>query len=271
MGGDEQPERRAVDHDVFAVRFAIDETTCSETFLRYGNYGKPDGTLLRAFYYWVVRGADEVVLFDCGFDQQVADRHGHGRVEPIGAGLEALSIAPGDVKLIVISHLHYDHVGNLAQFPNAEIAVQASEDEFWSSAMARRGLFSTLTEPEYMASLERARAEGRLRLLHGDTEVAGGIRALSLPGHTPGQQGLVVESAARPVVLASDALHFRAELDNDWPFMILSDLVGMYESFDKLRGLDDAGHLIVPGHGPEVAGDFEVVRYGSDGVIARLQ
>jgi glyoxylase-like metal-dependent hydrolase (beta-lactamase superfamily II) len=261
----------ATQYEVFAVRFVSQETTRNNIFLRYGSYGERDQGVTCAYYYWVIRGAEGVILFDSGFNQRVADLHGHGKVEPIRLGLSALDITPDDVKLIVISHLHYDHVGNLEQFPGAEIAVQASEVQFWSSSMATRALFANLAEQEYLENLDRARSDGRVKLLEGDTQITQGVYAISLPGHTPGQEGLIVKTPEKSLVLASDALHFRAELDNDWPFMIVTDLVGMYGSFERLRTLSADGHIIVPGHDPEAIAEYETLRYGADGTIALLR
>jgi glyoxylase-like metal-dependent hydrolase (beta-lactamase superfamily II) len=62
-----------------------------------------------------------------------------------------------------------------------------------------------------------------------------------------------VQTAGGPIVLASDATHFYANLQEDRPFSIVHSLPGMYDAFDRVRELADGDdERIVPGHDPLV-------------------
>ena len=99
----------------------------------------------------------------------------------------------------------------------------------------------------------RLNFERRVRFVDGDEEMAPGVTLHRVGGHAPGLQVVRVQTAGGPVVLASDATHFYANLQEDRPFSIVHSLPGMYDAFDRLRELaggDD--ERIVPGHDPLV-------------------
>ena len=75
-----------------------------------------------------------------------------------------------------------------------------------------------------------------------------------------------VETEKGNVVLASDATHFYANLEEDRPFSIVHNLSRMYGAFDLVRSLADAPALVVPGHDPRVMQRFPAARKGLEGV-----
>lgn len=252
----------------FAVRYATATTTRAGTFLRYDIYGEPDGDLICDFYYWVLKTPEGTVLVDSGFTEDVAARRGQEISVSIRDGLASLGLEPGDIRTVILSHLHYDHIGNLEHFPEANIVVQRSEYEFWNSPMANRAQFAQLREEAYLRHIQKADAEGRLILVEGDAEVLSGVGVIHVGGHTPGTQAVVAETDLGPLVLASDAVHFHDELEGDLPFNVCSDLPAMYESFDRLRELARTGARIIPGHDSRVAADFHSETIGTG--IGRL-
>jgi glyoxylase-like metal-dependent hydrolase (beta-lactamase superfamily II) len=257
-------------YEVTAVRFATAPTARRQEFWHFDLYGAEDAPMTCDFYFWVITGGDQVILFDTGFTEPVAVAHNQQFLAPMAQCLAELGLTAGDVGTIIYSHLHYDHVGNLGLFPGAEIIVQGAELDFWTSPMARRPLFAMAAEQDYLDDLVAADAQGRVRRISGDTPLAAGIDALDLSGHTAGQQGLRVQTAARPVVLASDAAHYAQELSEDWPFQITDSLSGMYAAYDRLRAMQAAGDVIVPGHAAEVLADFPARRFGDGGVAVRV-
>lgn len=257
-------------YEVTAVRFATAQTMRRNEFLHFDWYGAADGPMTADFYFWAVTGGDRVILFDTGFTETVANARHQQFLAPMTECLRELAISPVDVDTIVYSHLHYDHIGNLGLFPDADIVVQAAELDFWTSPMARRRLFAQVAEQDYLDDLVKAQSDGRVRCIYGDTPLAPGIDALDLAGHTAGQQGLRVQTARGGVVLASDAAHYAQEVSHDWPFQITDSLSGMYAAYDRLRALADAGDVVVPGHGAEVRADFPTRTFGDGGVLVRL-
>lgn len=109
-----------------------------------------------------------------------------------------------------------------------------------------------------------------MTLLDGPRTVAPGIEAVPVGGHTPGQLIVLVTTASGRTVLASDALHYYEELDLDRPFAFVADLPAMYRGFDLLRDLAGRpGHVLVPGHDPEVMRRFPVLE-GTGGHAVRV-
>jgi glyoxylase-like metal-dependent hydrolase (beta-lactamase superfamily II) len=120
---------------------------------------------------------------------------------PIEAELEAHGHRVSDVRLVVNSHLHFDHCGNNRRFPGVPIYVQAPEYE-----AARRPNY---TVPEWV-DFEGA----DYAVVDGDTQIAQGVAIMSTPGHTPGHQSLVIDTPSGTVALAGQAIYSKAEYEH---------------------------------------------------------
>ena len=107
--------------------------------------------------------------------------------------LGELDLSPADVKIVVNSHLHFDHCGQNAVFKHAPFYIQRSELE-----RARR-------EGETIEWFDFAGA--RFEVVDGDAEIAEGVRVVATPGHTVGHQSVVVETAGGAAVLVGDAAY----------------------------------------------------------------
>jgi glyoxylase-like metal-dependent hydrolase (beta-lactamase superfamily II) len=236
---------------VYAVRYGHRDGRRAEHF--YG--GDPhDAPMPMDYFLWAVVDDDgRAIVVDAGFTEEVARRRGRQIVaDPIEV-LAELGVAAADVRDVVLTHLHYDHSGHLAAFPKARFWVQESELAFWTGRHAGRGEYGRIVEAADVVELVRLNFERRVRFVAGDAEMAPGVSLHLVGGHAPGLQVVRVRTAGGPVVLASDATHFYANLGEDRPFSIVHSLAGMYDAFDRLRELaggDDA--RIVPGHDPLV-------------------
>lgn len=240
-------------YEVLAVCYGTRTTRKSEVFFDYRHYGEPDAELGMAYYFWVARNAERTVVVDTGFDPAVGERRGRTCLCPPIEALARLGIDPQAASLLVLTHLHYDHIGNVAAFDGVPVAAPERELAFWRSPIAARRHFAAHVERDELELVLRLHDAGRVRALGPREEVAPGITAVHIGGHTPGLQALVVQSAAGPVVLASDAFHYYEELELDRPFAILCDLEEMYRGFDTLRELASAApQLLVAGHDPLV-------------------
>src|SRR4051794_9420548 len=135
---------------VLAVRYGTLETTRSEAYYRYQSYGEADGPQVLDYYFWILRRGDETILVDTGFDPDVG--RGRGRtclIEPAQA-MAALRVGPETVSRVVLTHLHYDHTGNLDLFPDAELLVASRDLDFWLGPLARRPQFAHAVEAEVL-------------------------------------------------------------------------------------------------------------------------
>jgi glyoxylase-like metal-dependent hydrolase (beta-lactamase superfamily II) len=244
--------------DAIAVRFATRETRKSDCYLDYHSYGEPDEPLRMDYFFYVLRSATQTVLVDVGFDPVVGARRGRTCLFPPLEGLERLGVEPQSVSHILLTHLHYDHVGNLRAFPDAELVVHERELGFWLGPLASRPVVAAHVEAGDLATIVEARDAGRVRVLTArESAPLSGVVATCVGGHCPGQLVLTVNGTSGPVVLASDAAHYYEELERDRPFAILVDLVGMYEGYETVRALAAGyGAPIVPGHDPVVMERF---------------
>lgn len=113
------------------------------------------------------------------------------------AELAAAGIDPADVRTVVLTHLHTDHVGWAgALFPNADHLVQRAELDALD-----------LFHPELPARLlGPLRAAGRLRVVDGETPLTPGVRLLHTPGHTPGHQSVLIEADDERLLITGDLL-----------------------------------------------------------------
>jgi glyoxylase-like metal-dependent hydrolase (beta-lactamase superfamily II) len=248
---------RSPSYRVLAVHYARRQTTFSDAYYRWGTYGEPDGPLEMSYYFWILEplhapGSPPIVL-DCGFEPERGARMGRQCLCRPADALARLGIDPSAVDLLVISHIHYDHVGNLHLFPNARMPVARAELEFWTAdPVAERPQFATHADPDAIEQLRRAAAEERVELIEDRADVAPGITAVRVGGHAPGQLVFEVAGERGPIVLASDAIHYDDELERERPFGVFSDLADMYRGYTTLRRYASAGAAVVPGHDPSV-------------------
>ena len=249
--------------EVLAVKFGHRVTSRAESYYNFHLYGEPDADLDIDYYFWVIRDGG-VVLVDTGFAPEAGDRRRRAHYATPAQALPELGIDPDDVSTIVITHAHWDHTGNVRQFPRAQVVMTEAEYAFWTSPMAARTHFAAHCEPEEVAYLRQAREADRLTLFTGQHTLAPGIELTEVGGHTPGQLIAAVTTPDGTTVLASDALHFYEEVERDRPFAILADLPAMYRAYDTLAQLATQPNTrLVAGHDPLVRTRF--AGYGAAG------
>lgn len=243
--------------DVLAIRFGGRVSTRGETFLNYHVYGEPDAPLDVAYYFWVIRGPQGVILVDTGFAPEAGRRRGRDSAGTPERILPGLGIDPAAIRTVVVTHAHWDHIGNLHQFPEAEIVISQAEYDFWTGPYASRTQFAAHSEAEEIIRLRDARKQDRLTFVTGRHSLTPDVELIEVGGHTPGELVVTVAAGGGTVVLASDAMHFYEEAERDRPFSILTDLPGMYRAYDVLRDLAAQPRTwLVAGHDPEVEARF---------------
>ena len=202
------------------------------------------------WYLWCIRGDDRTVVVDTGADPAMTlERKRSALFENPADVIGRLGVDAATVEHVVLTHLHWDHAGGVALFPRATFYLQEAEYRFWTAdPIASRPPFANLTDPaslEYLANLE---GTDRLVLLDGDAPILPGIECVLASGHTPGLQGVAVETARGTAILGSDCAHVFRNVRHDWPSAFSMDLAGCLRSFDKLRAMVADPELIFPGH-----------------------
>ncbi|HEY8677147.1 MAG TPA: MBL fold metallo-hydrolase [Candidatus Dormibacteraeota bacterium] len=172
----------------------------------------------------LVRTPDANILIEAGIGPKLSDKerdiYAYDREPGIPDALAGAGLKPADIDLVVLSHLHFDHVGALVApgrdgeltplFPRARHVVQARELDAWRRPDPRS---KPSYKPENLAVLEQ---EGRLLIVDGDADVAPGIRVRVTGGHTAGHQAVYVRDQEETVVFTGDFLFLQAFLKINW-------------------------------------------------------
>ncbi|AUH39945.1 N-acyl homoserine lactonase family protein [Streptomyces sp. CMB-StM0423] len=200
---------------------------------------------------WLIEGADRTILIDTGLGDldevsAMQSRYGVGFVaerrgsqQDIVAGLARHGVRPEDVDVVVLTHLHFDHIGNNELFPRATFVVQ--RDELPQGIAPPQ--FCMFYYPEYSYKVTDVR--DRLRVIDGDVELADGIRLVKIGGHTPGCMVVMVETESGTVCLTSDVMYNYRNLELNWPMGSFWDLAQLMRGYDRLHREAD---IIVPEH-----------------------
>ncbi|MFJ3758423.1 N-acyl homoserine lactonase family protein [Streptomyces sp. NPDC090080] len=241
-------------YEVLALRFGThDGRPARDNFLVDEGQFTPGREMPMDFYLWVVRDERHFLLVDTGFPQEMARRRGRTLFrDPVDA-LTDLGVAAEDVSDVVITHMHYDHAGNLDRFPHARIHLQKDELQFCTGPAMRHRVVRRPFEPVNIKTAVQGLFEDHLVLHSGQAEIIPGVTVHSVPGHTPGTQVVRVPTARGWVVLASDATHLWANIRLRSPFPILDHLTPMLEGYDRIEALADGEDHVIPGHDPQVA------------------
>ena len=161
----------------------------------------------------LVRAGEHWVLVETGVDTKPGEKHKTiYRIEVAGKllfALKELGLGPEDVDLVINTHLHFDHAGLNAVleegrlrplFTKARYLVQRQEF-FEATHPHERNRGSYLPE-----NVEPVAEAGLFEFVEGEAEVLPGLKVLPLPGHTLGQQGVVLESEGERLVYTADLL-----------------------------------------------------------------
>ena len=219
------------------------------------NYLTPDvhnaGTDLD-YFVWLIRASDGDILVDTGFNDEAArERSRNLTINPADA-LERFGVSPGSIRDVVITHLHYDHAGNLDRFPNARFHLQDREMSFATGRCMCHGLLRHPFSVEDITLMVRHVFNDRVVFHDGDDEIAPGVTLHHVGGHSDGLQVVRVETERGPVVFASDAAHYYGNMHRCNPFPIVYNLGDMMDGWKTVERL--AGHpdRVIPGHDPMV-------------------
>lgn len=194
--------------------FGMDQSAESVQELAEANF-LPADRMEIGFTPTVVESGEDVILFDAG--------NGAGRRPAAGALVERLKLAginPEDVTIVVITHMHPDHIGGLMEegvpaFPNARYLTASAEYDFWSADDKLTGAterVATLVQSNVVPLAEK------FSFISPGESVVSGIEAIGAFGHTPGHMAYNLESEGQRLVITADtANHFVISLQKpDW-------------------------------------------------------
>ena len=196
----------------------------------------------------------EVVLIDTGFPEKYArdakaateedDLGSFGRVLSVtpdnlpAAQLRLLGLEKSDITLMIQSHTHIDHVGDMAGYPQAPILIAAAE--------------RALPRPLYWSGKQAMEWPDRdYRLVEDDFELASGFEVLLCPGHAPGQLAFMVKLPQTGwVLLTSDAISRASEIDEKFAGS-WDDDQAIHHGARLMRLAEERDAFVIFGHSPE--------------------
>jgi len=158
----------------------------------------------------------------------------HEENQTLPKQLALVHTRPEEIKAVVLSHMHSDHAGNVGLFTAATIYVHRREMEHALSAGG-----PSVLKQESVAK--------RCRLIEEDQDIAGGLRLISLPGHSFGVLGMLVETRRDGALLfSSDAVYTRTNYGPPAKASgIVYDSLSYFQSIDKVHRLEKERHATV--------------------------
>jgi glyoxylase-like metal-dependent hydrolase (beta-lactamase superfamily II) len=207
-------------------------------------------------------------LVDCGFDEPWIPRFGFYDYELPEMVLGKVGVSPEEIETIFVTHMHFDHVGNLHRFPQANVIVQRAEFDGWAKAMELSDRFRPMGEQSWilssfdvkdMAAFQDLKRDGRVHFAGDQEQLHPGIVGhLSPGGHTFGVQWLAVDTPEGPVVVASDTAMWYSNIEEMWPSGYTNgNTYQMLLTYGEIAEFvsDDLGRVI-PGHDMRVFEQF---------------
>ena len=228
--------------------------------------GSGQGLMQIPMVYSVIAASrNDVLIVDTGF---ASGKSMTGRsfadFETPATVLAKVELEPKDVKTILLTHLHFDHVGNIDAFPDATILLQRHEYERWKHALKtmagqpadkRNWILSSMNLDD-IVRLDRAVAAGRVKFLEGSHQVRPGLTLhLAADTHTFGSQWVEVATPDGPHVVASDTIVSYANLERMWPpGYHQGNSWNLLDTYQRIKALVGDTQLtrIVPGHDMEL-------------------
>jgi glyoxylase-like metal-dependent hydrolase (beta-lactamase superfamily II) len=211
----------------------------------------PKGQVTVPFNPQIVNTGSKLVLIDAGYGPGIAPSVGL-----LPAGMAAAGIDPKAIDVVVLSHLHPDHIngvktadGKLA-FPNAELKVPALDWAFWMNDENMAKASSDMMKA-YFQNVRKILADqaGKVSKYEWGQEVAPGMTAIDAHGHTPGHTAFAVASGSARLLIQSDVTNI-PELflrHPDWHVVFDVDPLAAAQTRHKIYDMAAAERMTVVG------------------------
>jgi len=192
-------------------------------------------------YAWYIQGAKPEIMVDTGTTAEWYHAHGVSQQEHIQYledSMARFNVRPEDIDIVILTHLHADHVEQAHKFTRARFYVQKDELE-----ATRHPAMAT----EYVTSLF---AGLDFEVLDGDTRITDGIRVIFTPGHTPGTQSVAVETA-RGIAVISGFCSIEDNFGNEakgLPVAAPGVYANLLQAYDSIIKVKQTADILIPLH-----------------------
>lgn len=254
-------------YKVYAIKYAHNARRSSQNYIAGDTH---DVSQPLDFYVWAIVGASRVFMVDTGFDMAMSAKRGRRITNTVEDGLRRIGVEPAAVDDVIITHMHYDHAGNQQLFPKARYHIQDKEMAFCTGRCMCHHYLRRPYEPEDISAMVQRTFDGKMDFHDGDATLTPGLSVHWVGGHTGGMQVVRVHTEQGWMVLASDAAHYYANMEQGRPFPAIYNVADMLEGHARLYSLADRPELVVPGHDPQVLERFAAAGPGLEGWAVRL-
>ena len=225
--------RALPEYELFAIRYATREARRADHFIG----GDPhDGPMPMDYFVWVAKSAERAFVIDSASPRR-PPRSASARFlrDPIDA-LKLVGVDADTVQDVILTHLHYDHVGGLRPLPEGEIPSAGAGDPLRDRPLHAVPRGSRIPS-RWRTSSAWCGSTSRTRVLfhNGGAELAPGITLHPVGGHSVGLQFVQVHTKRGWVVVASDTTHFYENMMTGRPFTTAFHIGLMLEAYDTLR------------------------------------
>ncbi|MEI9475291.1 MAG: N-acyl homoserine lactonase family protein [Deltaproteobacteria bacterium] len=206
-------------------------------------------------YSWYIEGGEKRILVDPGVEAEDVARYSSldvagKKIASLEENLSRLGLTLGDIDIVIITHLHFDHFANTRKVLGAKVIVQKRELEF---ALNPHPFFARSFQKEpWFEDVKFVKVDG-------DKEIAPGIQVILTPGHTAGNQSVVIQTSKGKAVIAGfcstfehfyperfAAASYKGKLTVNIPAVNLNNI----EAYDSAIRIKNAGEIIIPPHDP---------------------
>ena len=254
-------------YEVYAIKYATRNAFRHDHFIG----GDPhDAPMPMDYFVWLIRSAARTFVVDTGFTREVGEARKRTFLRAPAEGLALMDVKAADVENVIITHMHYDHVGTFHDFPRAQFHLQDAEMAFATGRQMRHTRFRHSIEVEDVVGMVKLVFGDRVTFHCGDAELAPGLSVHHIGGHTPGLQSVRVMTQRGWLVLASDATHYYEHFEKDRCFPTVYNVGDTLEGYARLRKLAASPKHIIPGHDPLVMQRYPAVSRALEGIAVRL-
>jgi glyoxylase-like metal-dependent hydrolase (beta-lactamase superfamily II) len=254
-------------YELIALKYATRDARRPNNFVG----GDPhDVSMPMDYFIWVIRNEDRLILVDTGFNEDMAIKRHRNLLRTPASALGLIGVLPSDIKQVIITHLHNDHVGTFDSFSQAKFHLQEEEMSVATGRHMRCEGFRRPFEIEHVAGMIRLAYKDQVVFHQGDAIIAPGVEVLRIGGHTAGMQAVRVHTRRGWVVLASDSSHYYEHFEKKRVFSLVFNLGEVMEGYEKLLDHATSAKHVIPGHDPLVIQRYPAYLPELEGIAVSL-
>ena len=235
-------------YEVFAIRYgARSDWTRAKSYLNDANPNAADSI---EYFFWVIRNANRTIVVDTGFDAETAARYNRTPFPDPTDLLANFGVKAAEVETVIVTHLHFDHVGALPPYTTAKFHLQQADMVYATGPDMKYDFLRFAYDRVHVSQMVERVHAARVIFHDGDADIAPGISLHRIDGHCIGLQVVRVKTQRGWVVLASDAAAYIEQFADYRVSPAVVDAAAMLRGYDQLRELADSEDHIITGHDP---------------------